>query len=126
MRVKPVIFLAVLAGVGLGLTGTARADRDDQGHGRWWAGPLFSFGLSVPAYAPPPAYYPPPPVYQPPRHRRAYAAPPPVYYAPQPAYYPPPPGYYAPPPPPPPAYYAPPPVAVAPPALSFGMSIPLR
>ncbi|HVB68847.1 MAG TPA: hypothetical protein VNE67_13435 [Acetobacteraceae bacterium] len=107
MRARPVVFVAVLAGMAAGLAGTARADRDDWGRG--WGGPSVSFGLSVPAYAPPPVYYaPPPPAYYPP--------PPPAYYPPPAAYYPPPRAYYAP----------PPPVVVAPPTISFGVAIPVR
>ncbi|MDE2582457.1 MAG: hypothetical protein KGL52_12555 [Rhodospirillales bacterium] len=105
MRVRALIFATVVVGVAAGLSGTAKADHDDWGRG--W-GPLFSFGLSVPAYAPPPVYYAPPPVY--------YAPPPRAYYAPPPR------RYYA----PPPAYYARPPAVVAPPSLSFGVSIPVR
>ena len=101
MRARPVVFVALLAGMAAGMAGTARADRDDWGRG--WGGPSVSFGFAVPAYAPPPVYYAPPP---------------PVYYAP------PPPAYY---PPPPRAYYAPPPpVVVAPPTVSFGIAIPVR
>lgn len=102
MRARIVVFVALLAGMAAGLAGTAHADRDDWGRG--WGGPSVSFGLSLPAYAPPPVYYAPPP-------------PPPVYYAPPPGpYYPPPPAYYAP----------PPPVVVAPPTILFGVAIPMR
>jgi hypothetical protein len=103
MRARIVVFAALLTGMAAGMAGTAHADRDDWGRG--WGGPSFSFGLSLPAYAPPPpVYYAPPP-------------PPPVYYAPPPRpYYPPPPAYYAP----------PPPVVVAPPTVSFGVALPMR
>ncbi|MBW4091572.1 MAG: hypothetical protein HIU82_10740 [Proteobacteria bacterium] len=102
MRARIVVFAALLTGMAAGMAGTAHADRDDWRRG--WGGPSVSFGLSLPAYAPPPVYYAPPP-------------PPPVYYAPPPRpYYPPPPAYYAP----------PPPVVVAPPTVSFGVAMPMR
>ncbi len=59
MRARFVVFVALLAGMATGLAGTAHADRDDWGRG--WGGPLVSFGLSLPGYAPPPVYYAPPP-----------------------------------------------------------------
>ena len=71
MRLKYVVYAAVLAGFTLGIGHAAKADDDDYGRG----GIGFSIGIA------PPAYYAPPPVYYRP-------APPPVYYAPQPTYYP--------------------------------------
>jgi hypothetical protein len=78
MRIKPVIFVAGLAGAAACLSGTAHADWG--GWGRWHhPGPIVSFGVALP----PPVYYapPPPPVYRAPPPPVAYY-PPPVYYAP--------------------------------------------